>query len=248
VRTLFAITRDSNFRGEFPPVFPGTQRRYLAFFGGVNAFSPRIRGISARIPRNSSRTAAAIDAVRDRAFSGPPAAFRPRLSRPPPAASPVPPAWPYNLAGTPRGRGRGREGRSLGGREIHTREGYHKENKYRSSFAWRRLRLFYELCAYISLGVHAKVYSGHCLRIPRGRGYRCRQAGVKGYGIAGGKERPPVRLSRAGASSGGGRGDALAARCGCRLTAVRAGPGETALKMPPGPRPACGARDRPGRS
>jgi len=81
----------------------------------------------------------------------------------------------------------------------------------------RRLRLFYELCAYISLGVHAKVYSGHCLRIPRVRGFRCRQVYGKEYGIAGGAEWPPGpafsrRGLRSGAgASGGGRGDGLAA-------------------------------------
>ncbi len=126
--------------GEFPPVFPGTTRRYLAFFGGVNAFSPRIRGISARIPCNSSRTAAAAITVRDRAFSGPSAAFRPRLF--PPAAGRL--ARPACLAvrprGHPRGRGPGREGRGKGGeggkKYIHG-EGNHRENKYGSSFACR---------------------------------------------------------------------------------------------------------------
>jgi len=37
-------------------------------------------------------------------------------------------------------------------------------------FLVRRLRFFYELCAYISLGVRRKVYPGHCLRIPRIQG------------------------------------------------------------------------------
>jgi hypothetical protein len=35
-----------NCRGNFPPVFPGTQRRYLAFSEGVNGFPARIRPIS----------------------------------------------------------------------------------------------------------------------------------------------------------------------------------------------------------
>ena len=104
MRTLFAITRDYNFPGNSPRYFRVQQRRYLAFFGGVNAFSARIRGISVRILRNSSRTAAGTDTVRCRAFSGPPAAFCPRLSRPPPAASRGPPAWPYDLAGTLGGK------------------------------------------------------------------------------------------------------------------------------------------------
>ena len=81
----------------------------------------------------------------------------------------------------------------------------------------RRLRLFYELCAYISLGVHAKVYSGHCLRIPRVRGFRCRQVYVKEYGIAGGAEWPPgPAFPRRGPplrhrACGSGRGDGQAA-------------------------------------
>src|SRR5487761_1843828 len=100
-----------NYPGEFPPVFPGTTRRYLAFFGGVNAFSPRIRGISARIPRNSYRPAAAVITVRRRAFSGRPAAFRPRLF--PPAAGRH--ARPACLAVRPRGRAGAGPGRKGGG-------------------------------------------------------------------------------------------------------------------------------------
>jgi hypothetical protein len=48
--------------------------------------------------------------------------------------------------------------------------------------------LFYELCAYISLGVHAKVHSGHCLHIPRVRGFRCQQVYGKEHTIADGAE------------------------------------------------------------
>ena len=39
------------------------------------------------------------DTVRRRAFSGPPAAFRPAFPHPSPAASRGPPAWPYYLGG-----------------------------------------------------------------------------------------------------------------------------------------------------
>jgi hypothetical protein len=60
-----------------------------------------------------------------------PVRFRPRLSRPPPAASRGPPAWPYDLAGGLGGRS-GPGGKVTGGRAgiyIHE-EGHHRENKY----------------------------------------------------------------------------------------------------------------------
>jgi hypothetical protein len=83
-------------------------------------------------------------------------------------------------------------------------EGNHRENKHGSSFACRADHDCFTSCARIySLGVHAKVYSGRCLHIRRVRGFRCRQVYVKEYVIAGGKERPPVRLSRAGPPAAG---------------------------------------------
>ena len=197
--------------GEFPPVFPGTQRRYLAFFGGVNAFSPRIRGILARIPSNSSRTAAAAFTVRDCAFSGPPAAFRARLFRPAAGRLAHPPAWPYDLAGTLGGEGRAGRGGGWGQVDTYTERatterintGHHLPaapttivlRAVRVYIVWEFTRRFIPgaACAFAGCG-----------------GFRCRQVYVKEYVIAGGKERPPVRLSRSGAS-GGGRGDALPA-------------------------------------
>jgi hypothetical protein len=50
------------------------------------------------------------DTVRRRAFSGPPAAFRPAFPHPSPAASRGPPAWPYYLGGILGGNVGGREG------------------------------------------------------------------------------------------------------------------------------------------
>ncbi len=82
----------------------------------------------------------------------------------------------------------------------------------------RRLLLFYELCAYISLGVHAKVYSGHCLRVLRIRGVPVSAGIRKGVrnswrcGMAAGSGFLAAEVSRSGAGAfGGGRGDARAA-------------------------------------
>ena len=122
VRTLFAITRNSNFPGEFPPVFPGTQRRYLAFSGGVNAFPPRIRGISARIPREfvtDSRGRPLPSAAAPFPARRPP--FARAFPRPPPAASRGPPAWPYRLAGG-LGRGPGPAGAGPRGADVYIHE------------------------------------------------------------------------------------------------------------------------------
>ena len=76
--------------------------------------------------------------------------------------------------------------------------------------------MFYELCAYIGLGVHWKVYSGHCLRILRVRGV-------------------PV-------SAGIRNGIRNSWRCGMAAGAGRAG--ETALKILAALHSACGVRDR----
>ena len=201
-------------RGNSPPVFPGTTRRYLAFFGGVNAFSPRIRGISARIPRNSSRSAAAAFTVRDRAFSGPPAAFCPAFSRPPPAASRGPPAWPYDLAGHPSGARPGRGGEGLGAeRHIQERATTEKINTGDNLLAAPTTIVLRAVRVYIVWEFTRRFIPGTACAFAGSGGYRCRQVYVKEYVIAGAKERPPVRLSRAGVS-GGGRGDAPAARCG----------------------------------
>jgi hypothetical protein len=111
----------------------------------------------------------------------------------------------------------------------------------------RRLLLFYELCAYISLGVHRKVYSGHCLRISRTQGvpvsagirngirisWRCGMTAGSGFAAAASRAPAP------GSSTAGW--PRAVTRC---LTAARRA-GETALKMPAGLRSACSVRDRP---
>ena len=66
----FAMTQVINY-GEFPPEFPGTQRRYLAFSEAVNDFPPR----NSQFPRIPSLTAAELITVLPRAFPPPPAAF-----------------------------------------------------------------------------------------------------------------------------------------------------------------------------
>ena len=208
-----------------------------------------------RIPRNSSRTAAATITVRDRAFSGPPAAFRPRLSRRPPAASRGPPAWPYDLAGTLGGRpGQGGEAVGGPGRYIHG-EGCHRENKYRSSFGWRADYDCFTSCARILVWEFTRRFiPGTACAFPGSGGYRCRQAGVKEYGIAGGKEPPPVRvqLSRGGAPRSGAGGLRLRARQragrvvrGLPPHGGTGGAAMTALKEVAGLYSACGVRDCP---
>ena len=103
--------------------------------------------------------------------------------------------------------------------------------------------MFYELCAYISLGVHAKVYSGHYLRIFRVRGVPVSagiQKGVRNSwrcGMAAGSAFSRRDLPLRRGAFGCGRGDGLAAWCGPAAM--------TALKMPTGLHSACGVRDCP---
>jgi len=101
--------------GEFPPEFPGTPRRYLAFSGAVNAFPPRNSQFPRQFPRNSSLTAAELITVRPRTF--PAAAGRLSRARPrrPPATSRTCP----HLAARPRGAGRARAcGHGPGGQYL----------------------------------------------------------------------------------------------------------------------------------
>jgi len=97
----FAMTQVINCRG-FPPEFPGTQRRYLAFSEAVDAFPSRKRAFPGQFPRNSSLTAAELITVRPRAFPAAPAAFpAPALAgRQPPRAPAL--TWPHDLAGPGR--------------------------------------------------------------------------------------------------------------------------------------------------
>lgn len=88
----FAIT-GIPFSREFPSVFPGTRRRYLAFSRAVNGFPLRINEFRCQFPRIPSRTAAALITVRPRAFSLPPLPPFPCLSAPP-AQPPCAPALP----------------------------------------------------------------------------------------------------------------------------------------------------------
>ena len=111
MRTLFAITRDSNLPGNFPPVFPGTTTTLARLFGRSQRHFASNSGISAPISREF------VTDSRGHRYRPPPRLFRragppfaPAFPAPPPAASRGPPAWPYGLAGTLGGRsGHGRK-------------------------------------------------------------------------------------------------------------------------------------------
>jgi hypothetical protein len=235
VRTLFAITRDFNFPREIPRgisgytttlsrLFRGSQRLFASNSGNFRANSaPFVTDSRGHRYRPLSRLFRP---------AGPP--FAPAFPRPPPAASRCPPAWPYDLAGILAGRsGQGRgtvEGRTC----TYTERAPQEKQIHVIICLARRFLLFYELCAYISLGVHAEVYRGYCLRIPRVRGFRCRQVYGMEYGIAGGAEwRPgpafPRRVSAPARACGwcwplpGGRAGRARSRCGDRSVAAGAG-------------------------
>jgi hypothetical protein len=191
--------------GEFPPGISGYNNDASSPFWQESTpfrlefgeFSREFRAIHHGQPRPPLPSATAPFPARR-----PP--FAPRLSRPPPAASRGPPAWPYDLAGALGGKaGAGRGGRWGAGRYIHG-EGYHRENKYRSSFGWRADYDCFTSCARILVWEFTRRFiPGTACAFPGSGGYRCRQVDVKEYGIAGGKEHPPVRvrLSRGGVSA-----------------------------------------------
>jgi len=110
VRTLFAITRNSNFpRGNSPRYFR-VQHDAISPFSGESTpfrlefgeFPREFRAIRNGQPRLSLPSAVAP-------FPAGQPPFAPAFSRLPPAASRGPPAWLYDLAGA-RGRGPGRKG------------------------------------------------------------------------------------------------------------------------------------------
>ena len=117
VRTLFAITPDSVFRGESPRNFRVRHDAISPFSGESTPFrlesgefSRQFRPIHHGQPRPRIPSATApFPACRP--------AFCPRLSRRPPGASRGPPARPYDLAGTLGGRS-GPGGEAVEGREY----------------------------------------------------------------------------------------------------------------------------------
>jgi hypothetical protein len=145
--------------GEFPPEFPGTQRRYLAFSEAVNAFPPRNSQFPCQFPRIPLLAAPELITVRPHTFPAAPTAF-PRLPSPPAshlARLPSPGRTPSrSRAGTGLGaRTRGGEYMSVNGyRATDRRPGIN----VRHASAARHSPLFYKLYAYMSLGVHRKVY------------------------------------------------------------------------------------------
>jgi hypothetical protein len=109
VRTLLAITRDSNLPGNFPPGISGYSNDASSpFWQESTPFSLESGNFRANFwgdSRNSSRTAAGTDTVRHDAFCTPsarllPAPFPPRHR--PPRAARLP--WPHDLAGTLGGK------------------------------------------------------------------------------------------------------------------------------------------------
>ena len=229
MRTLFAITRDSNLPGEFPPVFPGTTTTLARLFRRSQ------RHFASNSGNFRANSAQFVTDSRGHHYRPRPRLFRPagRLSPPPfpPAAGRL--ARPACLAVRPRGHPRGEAGAGRGGRwgadrYIHG-EGHHRENKYRSSFAWRADYDCFTSCARILVWEFTRRFiPGTACAFPGSGGYRCRQVDVKEYGIAGGKERPPVRLSRGGAppraarglrlSRGGDRGTGAMPSASCPVT------------------------------
>ena len=205
MRTLFAITRDLICRGEFPPVFPGTTTTLARLF---DRSQRHFASNSGNFRVNSAQF---ITDSRGHHYRPRPRLFRPvgRLSLPPFPSAAGRLARPACLAVRPRGHPRGEAGAGRGGRwgaerYIHG-EGYHRENKYRSSFAWRAEYDCFTSCARILVWEFTRRFiPGTACAFPGSGGYLCRQAGVKEYGIAGGKERPPVRLSRGGGRRGTG--------------------------------------------
>jgi hypothetical protein len=126
VRTLFAITRDSNLPGNFPPVFPGTTTTLARLFGRSQRHSASNPGIS---PPISGATRAIRHGQPRPHLPSATAPSRPvgRLSPPPFPARRRPPRA-ARLPGrttsrAPSGEGPGREERSLEDRYIHTRRG-----------------------------------------------------------------------------------------------------------------------------
>jgi hypothetical protein len=100
--------------------------------------------------------------------------FRPRLSRPAPAAPRGPPAWPHDLAATLGGEaGAGRGGRWGADIYIH-RDGYRSENKYTSPFGWRADYDCFTSCARIIVWEFTRRF------IP---GTACAFAGSGGSGV-----------------------------------------------------------------